>query len=74
MSGIENIVRPWQTANYEPARQYFNAGQPGVPSLIIRAGRSGQGKTFNGSFSASQTNYMTQYDNEKKNANFGTVF
>ncbi len=74
MSAIEDIVRPFQTPAYAPARQYFNAGQPGVPPVIIRAGRSGQGKTFSGSFSYHQTFYMTRYDNEKKTANFGTAF
>ena len=71
---LETIFRPFQTGDVAPPRPYFNAGQVGVPNVILQFGRSGQGKTFNGSFSSRQTNYMTRYDNEKKNATFGTAF
>jgi hypothetical protein len=71
---LENIVRPFQTNDVAPPRPYFNAGQVGVPNVILRFGRSGQGKTFQGSFSSHQSTYMTQYVNEKATANFGTAF
>lgn len=71
---LETIIRPFQTNDVSPARPYFNAGQVGVPNVMLRFGRSGQGKTFNGSYSSRLTNYMTQYENEKANATFGTSF
>lgn len=74
MSELESVIRPFQKNDVSPARQYYNGGQIGVPPVRIQAGRSGQGKVFNGSFSSSQTNYMTKYENEKANATFGTAF
>lgn len=74
MSELERIIRPFQTNENSPARPYYNAGQIGVPNVQLRIGRSGQGKTFSGSMSATQTNYMTKYENEKENATFGTAF
>jgi hypothetical protein len=73
---LETIIRPFQTNAIAPARPYFNAGQVGVPNVILQFGRSGSGKTFSGSYSARQTNYMTKYVNEVKtpfaaNAAFG---
>ena len=63
---VEDIVRPFQVSDKSPPRQYFASGQVGVPPVIIRAGRAGQGRTFNGSFSSTLTNYMTNYVNETK--------
>lgn len=74
MSNLESIIRPFQTGDVSPPRPYFNAGQVGVPNVILRFGRSGQGKTFTGNFSSRLNNYMTQYDNEKEHANFGIAF
>ena len=74
MSDIGSIVRPYAAPDYAPPRQYFSGQQPSATPVIVRAGRGGQGKTMNGSFSSSQSNYMTQYDNEKKTASFGTAF
>lgn len=71
---LETIIRPLQTHEVAPPRPYFNAGQVGVPNVILQFGRSGQGKTFSGSFSSRETSYVTQYDNEKKDASFGTAF
>jgi hypothetical protein len=63
---LETIIRPFQTNDVAPARPYFNAGQVGVPNVIMQFGRSGQGKTFSGSYSARQTIYMTEYNVEHK--------
>jgi hypothetical protein len=66
---VEGIVRPFQTPDYAPPRQYFNAGQIGVPNVIIRAGRNsgtGQGTTLHGSYTMHMTFYCAQYVNEQK--------
>ncbi len=62
---VEGIVRPFQTADYAPPRQYFNAGQVGVPPIIIRAGRKGVGKTLSGNYSYTATFYCAKYVNEQ---------
>lgn len=72
MSNLEQIIRPFQDGRVSPPQQYFQAGQVGVPPVVLRFGRGGGGKTLNGSISYSQTYYMTQYTNEKAQANFGT--
>jgi hypothetical protein len=74
MSDLGSITRPYQTPDYAPPRQYFNGQQPSTAPVIIRAGRGGSGKVLNTSFSFSSSNYMTQYVNEKKSADFGTAF
>lgn len=70
---LETIVRPSQTGDYAPAKIYFVPGQIGVPNTHLRIGRSGQGKMFSGSYSLTTSYYMTQYVNEKKQADFGTA-
>ncbi len=74
MSGFDNVVRPFQTVGVDPPQQFFPAGQPSMPTIIVRAGRSGKGHPFNGSASYAATFYMTQYVNEQKQASFGTAF
>lgn len=71
---FEAVVRPSTSLDYAPARTYYTPGQNGVPNTLLQFGRNGQGKMFNGSDSASASFYMTQYDNEQKQANFGTAF
>jgi hypothetical protein len=71
---IENIVRPFQTPNVSPARPYFVGGKAGVPNVVLQCGRNGGGKVFNASFSASETFYMTKYNNEQTTAEFGVTF
>lgn len=73
-NAFESIVRPFQDLGVSPPQQYFPVGQVGIPPVIVRAGRSGGGRVLNGSFSSTQTTYMTRYDNEKKNATFGRAF
>ena len=72
-NSVEDIVRPFAVAQTAPPRQYFASGQVGVPPVIIRAGRGGQGRTFTGSYSSRLSNYMTRYVNEKRTASFGTT-
>ena len=74
MSDLENIVRPFQTDGVDPPQQFFPAGQPSVPNIIIRAGRSGSGRMFTESASFDASFYMTQYVNEQMQASFGTAF
>jgi len=64
-SDLETIVRPSQLLDYAPARVYYTAGQIGVPMTRLQIGRSGQGKTFNGSASYSASFYMTKYASER---------
>lgn len=71
---IEAIVRPFQTPNDAPARPYFTAGKGAPPNVNMQFGRGGGGRTFNGSYSYSASFYMTQYINEKSEANWGTAF
>jgi hypothetical protein len=74
MSSLEQIIRPFQTGQVAPPQQYFQLGQVGVPPVVLRFGRSGQGRILNGSVSFHESVYMTQYVNEKAQADFGTVF
>jgi hypothetical protein len=74
VSDLEQIIRPFQGGRVSPPQQYFQAGQVGVPPVVLRFGRGGNGKTLNGSVSISVSSYMTQYVNEKQSANFGTAF
>jgi len=72
-NSIEAIVRPFQTPDISPSTPFFTPGRAGVPNVILQFGRSGGGKTFNGSVSASSSYYMTQYTNEKSEADWGTA-
>jgi len=72
VSDLEQIIRPFQDGRVSPPQQYFQAGQVGIPPVILRFGRGGNGKILNGSVNYSQTFYMTTYVNEKKQANWGT--
>jgi hypothetical protein len=74
MSDLEQIIRPFQDGRVSPPQQYFQAGQVGVPPVVLRFGRGGQGKTLNGSVSILVSSYMTQYINEKTDASWGTSF
>lgn len=69
---IENIVRPFQTPDFAPAKPYFTPGKAGQPNIILQFGRGGGGKTLSGSSNSNATYYMTQYVNEEKDADFGT--
>lgn len=74
MSELNNIVRPFQIEGVDPPQQFFPAGQASIPNVILRSGRSGKGRVFNGSASYGATFYVTQYVNEQKTADFGTAF
>jgi len=71
---LENIVRPFQTPDVAPAKPFFTPGKTGAANVILQCGRGGGGKTLNGSTSYSASFYMTQYINEKSEANWGTSF
>jgi hypothetical protein len=66
MSEFESLVRPFQTNDITPAQTYYEAGQIGVPNVILRLGRSGSGKTLTGSYNQNATFYMTKYETERK--------
>jgi len=71
---MENIVRPFQTPDFAPAKPFFTPGKTGQPNVILQFGRGGGGKTLSGSSSHSASYYMTQYISEKQNASWGTAF
>lgn len=71
---LEKIVRPFQQPDFAPARPYYTAGKGAPPNVILQFGRAGGGRTFNGSVSYSRTFYMTQYVNEKADADWGQSF
>lgn len=71
---IESIVRPFQTPDASPARPFYPGVKAAPPNVILQAGRKGGGRTLNGSASSSASYYMTQYVNEKRDANWGTEF
>ncbi len=69
---LETIVRPSQTLDYAPAKVFFVPGQIGTPNTRLKIGiTAGRGKIMQGSVTANSTTYMTQYVNEKENADFG---
>lgn len=71
---IESIVRPFQTPDASPARPFQTGVKAAPPLVILQAGRRGGGRVLNGSSSVSASYYMTQYVNEKREANWGTEF
>lgn len=71
---IESIVRPFQTPDASPARPFYPGAKAAPPNVIVQAGRRGGGRTLSGSASSSASFYMTQYVNEKADADWGTVF
>ncbi len=71
---IEAIVRPFQTPDVSPARPFHPGVKAAPPNVILQAGRRGGGRVLNGSSSSSASYYMTQYVNEKRDADWGTAF
>jgi len=70
MSDLEQIIRPFQDGRVSPPQQYFQAGQVGVPPVVLRFGRGGQGRVLNGSINFSESYYMTRYYAEKAKVAF----
>jgi len=62
---FESIVRPFQTNQVTPAQTVYLPGQVGTPTVILRIGRGGSGKTLTGSYSYSQTFYCVKHEVEK---------
>lgn len=71
---IESIVRPFQTPDVSLSRPIYPSVKAAPPNVILQAGRKGGGRTLNGSGSSSASFYMTQYVNEKQEADWGTAF
>jgi hypothetical protein len=71
VSDLEQIIRPFQNGQVSPPQQYFQAGQVGIPPVILRFGRGGNGRVLSGSVNFTESYYMTQYDNEQTTATFG---
>jgi hypothetical protein len=74
MSGLEGIVRPFQTSEIGPPRSPL-LGSLGASTAttadaakntIINPGKDGQVKTFSGSFSLTITYYYIKKPKEKK--------
>lgn len=65
-SALEPVVRPFQTNT--PAQRVTPANQVGTPIVLFTAGRTGVGRSFQGSLSEIVKSYMTQYVNETKNS------
>jgi hypothetical protein len=63
---FESLVRPFQSANITPAPTVYTPGQIGVPNVKMQLGRSGSGNAMTGSYSVSETYYMTKYETERK--------
>jgi len=68
VSDLEQIVRPAQTLDYSPAKTSFNPGQVGVPNTRLQIGRGGSGKVLQGSYNATASYYMTEYNNEQSDS------
>lgn len=71
---IEGIVRPFQTPDTAPGKPFYTAGKGAPPNVVLQFGRGGGGKVFNGSSSYAASFYMTQYINEKAQADWGRNF
>lgn len=65
MSTFETIVRPFQLPRNSPAARVITDNEQSMPPVLIQIGRDGTGKVFNGSYSLTQTYYMTKYVVEK---------
>jgi hypothetical protein len=68
VSDFENTVRPFQSGDVSPPRRYISGAAADVPNVLLQVGRTGVGRTFNGSYSLRATYYMTRYENEKSSA------
>lgn len=64
-NALQGIIRPFQTGETSPPRMVPFATPTQVASLVkLRIGRSGSVKSFNGSYSASQTLYVVKLPRE----------
>jgi hypothetical protein len=78
MSGLEGIVRPFQTSDIGPPRSPLlgslgtstatSTTADAAKNTIINPGKDGQVKTFSGSFSLTITFYFIKKPKEKKSA------
>jgi hypothetical protein len=68
MSGLELVVRPFQTSDISPPRPVPAAGATSATSqnTIINPGKNGNVKTFSGSYNLTVTYYYIEKPKEKK--------
>ncbi len=65
MSGIEFVVRPFETGSVTPSKVVPPATATTQPSTVhLRIGRDGSAKTFHGSYSLSDTKYVKKFPKE----------
>jgi hypothetical protein len=82
VSGLEGIVRPFQTSEIGPPRSPLlgslgtstatSTTADAAKNTIINPGKDGQVKTFSGSFSLTITYYYIKKPKEKKKAGIQT--
>ncbi|MDE2284704.1 MAG: hypothetical protein KGK33_08840 [Hyphomicrobiales bacterium] len=64
MTGLERIVRPFQSKDVTPPQRILNPSEPAVDNVVLRCGQSGSTKTFNSSFSSTITSYVANKQRE----------
>ncbi|MDB5555436.1 MAG: hypothetical protein JWL86_5420 [Rhizobium sp.] len=62
---LETIVRPFQTADFSPPKPVVASGQSAPSNLVLTFGKSGSGRTFNGSESVSIRGYVDRKPKEE---------
>lgn len=79
-TGLEGIVRPFQTGDVGPPKTALQGGLGSSTSTanqpentVINPGKDGQVKTFSGSFSLTMTFYYVRKPKEKKRAAVGDI-
>jgi len=65
-SGLENIVRPFQTPDFTPPRVLPSGQIVSAKNVVINPGANGSVKSMSGSFDLTQTYYMIKRPTEKK--------
>jgi len=65
MSVFETVVRPFQSPEFSPAQKYLAPDQQSNPPLAMTFGRSGNGRTFGGSYKRRVSLYADQAVVEK---------
>lgn len=66
-ANLDLIIRPFQTPILTPATvRQPNVAPPDVENVVIKAGEVGEGNSFTGSFSHSESYYMDAHSKEDK--------
>jgi hypothetical protein len=58
VTGLERIVRPFQSRDVTPPQRILNPSEPQVDNVLIQCGQTGSTKTFNSSYSSTITSYV----------------